>query len=789
MILPVPCPAGEEARAPPFATSLSQCIPVVCPSVLSSAAWGLFNASAPRGNALQTSGCAGCAPGSYGVFPRCAPCPSALGAGAVCPGFTTVPLLNTSVLRLTGCPAQKSLTVALPEFYDAEEALKASIASTIFAPTLVASLFLGFFLLFILLPMLTLLCRCSRAFWGACFRALTAMDGFTSKLPPPPLPAGSRRTLLTVLPPSNNPCGGFWTIFACSCILLAIIFYVLSYFALENVSANTTLGFLKTSTRRQFQQVPWLRTPPASRAGPTVPSFSGLLVRVLAQGEPGLCSAPLSIAGKGSAAAFAFTGLDDTAVNGPGQWVLQLPPQPPPATELLAAALFPNSSRASADLAAALPSLNATAPPTCGGTGFSLFYLSCPSCELEDAASLTFFMHYSCQALVIEALSAGPGDASALSGPEVLSFTRPSASLYRISADLADTSGNASAFLSAVNFNVQVIRGLVRDDDRASLRRFYPRQIASAPLFFTPETFEPIGGRGYILYAGSSSSTFVNASEFLDPGSALFFTPIMRSVLVQVTFSSSQVYTITTLTLKVTATALATAIISLAGVFSFFSWVYANIIFRAAKAVAGRLASFFKTPDKEESEGEEEEHGGRGSEAHRAVTFASQAVHEGSQESSAVQQLESEAPPVPASLRRISAFRSSRFKTLLPAHEDAWGVPRGEAAAAAAAAEMAASPLGSVVTPNPMLPPLVVRDMGAADAQALPPPLHSPGALTLRDDGDGYEASFASPFTALSGQGRNYEHARNSIYLGLPAEPSGASAPFHSLPGRRPWGQ
>ena len=188
MVLPVPCPAGKEARAPPFATSLSQCIPIVCPSVLSSAEWGLINASAPQGQSSRTvldSGCVGCAPGSYGVFPRCAPCPPALGAGAVCPGFTTVPLLNTSYLGLTACPAQKSLVVALPEFYDAEVALKASIASTIFAPTLVASLFLGFFLLFILLPMLTLLCRCSRAFWGACFRALTAMDGFTSKLPPP----------------------------------------------------------------------------------------------------------------------------------------------------------------------------------------------------------------------------------------------------------------------------------------------------------------------------------------------------------------------------------------------------------------------------------------------------------------------------------------------------------------------------------------------------------------------------------------------------------------------------
>ena len=45
---------------------------------------------------------------------------------------------------------------------------------------------------------------------------------------------------------------------------------------------------------------------------------------------------------------------------------------------------------------------------------------------------------------LLEALAAGPGDAQALAGPEVLSYSAPQADLYRVSADLSASAANAS---------------------------------------------------------------------------------------------------------------------------------------------------------------------------------------------------------------------------------------------------------------------------------------------------------------------------------------------------------
>ena len=745
----------------------------------------------------------------------------------MCPGFLTVPLLNTSLLALTACPPLQGMSEATLALYDST--LKDNIAPFLVAPTLGPVLAILCFIACAVLLIARVL-GCHKRVLRDYLQLLAFCDMFTQRLPPPPPAKGSMRYVKWTPPPPRNPCGGAWTLFTLTLLMLILFYYVASFFSLYNVAATTTLGFLKDSTRLQFQQAPWLRTPDAGNSGPALPSFQGILVRVLAQGEPGMCSQPLPLP---DGTQFTAMGLDDMAAKGPGSWVLLPPHQPLSSAPQggLAGALFPgapNASAAAAALATAFPltSLNvsdaaaaaAAAAGSCGGSGFSLFYLACPACELMDAATLSFNMHYSCQALVIEALSAGPGDASALSGPEVLSLTQPLASLYRVSADLADTRGNGSAFLSAVKFHLAVMRGVVRDDWRTDMNGHFFTRL---PIFFGIQGYKPIGGRGYIIYGGSSEGVFVNANEYLAANSSVLFTPLLRSVQVTLSLSSSAVYSVTSLSLTTTLTMLLTSILSLAGVFSISSLIYAHIIV-GPWCLGGCTRPCTKSPDLDEEGEEEEEEGASESSvssctgcpcpSKRGVT-PGQAQREGVADSAQCPGLEDSAldkgggeeeaiaatfaaaaaagTVVAPSLRRRPAqplvFRSMRFKLQLqePVVEDAWGegggAGGGGALQAAAPAAAAAAPSATAL-PNPLL-------LARAQEAAAPP--HVPGALVLREDGQGFVTSFA-PVGAGQVK-RDYEGAQRSLFLGdcthrgAEEDAREKGLPFSSTPGRAAW--
>ena len=612
---------GKEplaALVPPFATSLAQCVAIDC-------RWPLQAPAAASGGANSTvSTCNGCAPGRFGAYPACQPCPP--GGDLVCPGFTLVPLLSTTLLRRggTACPALEGLEAERPAYYASEARLKAPLDSSPFAPTLALAL-AGVALALAGLPVGARLCpeQCARAL-RACRRGLRRADAFSPRMTPPApsasdaAAAASRRAaLLRRAAPSplpNSPCGGAWTLIAYACLCLGVLYYVLSFFALSNVAAATTLALLKDSTRAQLQRSngTWLATP--GSPADALPPFSGLLVRVLAQGDPGKCSAPLPVplggggggGGSGGGALFVATGLDAAAAaSGAGGWRLQLqeagaPPPPPPPPQAASGLV----TLASALNGTAVPHLDAAnvSATTCGGTGFHAFQFACPACEISDEVALTFTLHYSCQALVIEVLSAGPGDPTALSGGEVLSLTRPAAALYRVAGDLANTTGSSSAFLSSVRLSAQVVRGVVVDEARDQLAWFFPVAIPGLPLFFSSARFTPIGGRGYIVNSGRTAGAFVSAADMVDYNSTLVaFTPNARSVQVTVALSSSQVLSVTTLTLHTSATALVTSVISLVGLFGFFGGLYAHAVYPLSKRFCrGALA------------GEEEEEGGGG---------------------------------------------------------------------------------------------------------------------------------------------------------------------------------
>ena len=750
----------------------------------------------------------------------------------MCPGFLTVPLLNTSLLALTACPLLQGMSAATLALY--ESSLKDNIAPFLVAPTLGPVLAILCFIACAVL-LIALACGCHKRVLRKYLQLLAFCDMFTQRLPPPPPVRGSMRYIKWTPPPPQNPCGGAWTLFTLTLLLLILFYYVASFFSLYNVAATTTLGFLKDSTRLQFQQAPWLRTPATGNSEPALPSFQGILVRVLAQGEPGMCSQPLL---HPDGANFTATGLDDMAVKGPGSWALLPPHQHLQSAQLsgLAGALFPgapNASAAAAALAKAFPptSLNisasaaaaAAAAGSCGGSGFSLFYFACPTCELMDAATLSFNMHYSCQALVIEALSAGPGDASASSGPEVLSLTQPLASLYRVSADLADTRGNGSALLAAVKLNLAVMRGVVRDDWRTDMKgHFFTRP----PIFFGIQGYEPIGGRGYIFYGGSSEGVFVNASEYLAANSSVLFTPLLRSVQVMLSFSSSAVFSVTSLSLTTTLTMLLTSILSLAGVFSISALLYTHIIV-GPWCLGSCTRPCTKSPheDEEEEEEEGEEEGGgsgiqdtryrrssggncswcpcpckcgveprkaqRKGGAGRAPGLEDSALEKGGGEeeaAAATPAADAAAGAVIApSLRRRPAqplaFRSMRFKlqlqepVVVPVVEDAWS--EGGGGARQAVAPAAAAPSATTL-PNPLL---------LARAQEAVTQPHVPGALVLREEG--FVTSFA-PVGAGQVK-RDYEGAQRILFLGdciqggAEEDAKGMGLPFSSTPGRAAW--
>ena len=86
---------------------------------------------------------------------------------------------------------------------------------------------------------------------------------------------------------------------------------------------------------------------------PGAPSATGLLLRITLDGEPGNCSAPLA----------------PPSSNGMlrGDWVL------------------------------------VGAMPDCGGSGVSQLTYACTDCDIGPGAALSFFFHYSCQSLLLEA--------------------------------------------------------------------------------------------------------------------------------------------------------------------------------------------------------------------------------------------------------------------------------------------------------------------------------------------------------------------------------------------------
>ncbi len=522
--LPVTCPSGMEPSIPPAVYSLSDCTPIVCaaplaPLYLVNGSLRLAAQAAAAGSppmALgQAQGCGGCAPGLAGVFPSaCTPCPMY----SICPGFISRPLAN-----LTSCAAV--LWGSLPE----REASVILAFSSVPSDTGLWRGLLGTAagLLFLLL----LFTVYSRVYFSTAAHFASRQPLPLSSLEFPRRAQGGegdfhervRQRVLNMdifrqahpVQGDNAPrnlrtlFGSAWTLLALSTLLLAVLYYVMLYISFRNVTVNSALEVLVQS--KPDAALPWLATPELGASG-GLRTLRGLAVRVLAQGEPGACSQPLS---------FSFS----SGSLSKGAW------------ELVASS---NSTGSSA---------------LCDQSALQSFTLVCALCDIRGQEVLNILLHYSCQSIALDALASGP---SLLDLP---SLAQPQAYLYSRPAPQGATSGNSSSFLSAFSHTVTVYHSQVLDQ-RSDLGAGYGLS-----------TVRDISGRGYVLGGAVTGSNWVNATRFLDEDGTLPFTPRLQSIQGIVTFDVQDLLSTQTVRNTITLPTLMgslLSLLSLLGLFRFF---------------------------------------------------------------------------------------------------------------------------------------------------------------------------------------------------------------------------
>jgi hypothetical protein len=328
------CPPGQQPRVPGVApTSPASCAPLVCPPPLRLAAGG--------------GGCEGCAPGSAGAPPNCTTgCP----AGAICPGFTSTPLMDFGAALLGGAgrralaagssgAARSPLLRACP-LASLQTAPPAPPENSLLAAIVAYSSFVGVFSLLLLATLLVyLLGRWRPAVAGLVKR----LDFFHSAHR---FEEGEPVTHFPTL------MGGLFSLWAVGAFL-ALGANLVQQFQTSNVLVQQSLAMYDDSlwsaggaaAQWASARLPW--------AAPEHAAASGLQVRLLASGEAGACAAPLAWGAAG---------------GGAGGWSL-------------------------------------ASTPNCGGSGVAAHVFSCPRCALSEASALTATFHFSCQSLLLEALA------------------------------------------------------------------------------------------------------------------------------------------------------------------------------------------------------------------------------------------------------------------------------------------------------------------------------------------------------------------------------------------------
>ena len=453
LALPYACPPGQQPRLA-SAASLADCAPLSCPLPLRPSAFAGYGSDAVA--LAQSLSCLGCASGSSGIVPSCAPCNGA----ALCPGFTSRPLYNFSadatirgaaraLAQGSGAPTSPfSACPALASFSSSVAAtpLASAATSTVFfgvpLPTTSSQSLLAWLVIFSWLFILALLVVFSRATENATgcsalpLRALKALDLFSMNH------SVEDRTSPIKL---TTPLGGLFSLMGLT-TLLTYAAYMVATWLQENTLVQQSLATMGPSVWGRVASLSWA-------APPAFSSLGSLALRLTIDGNPGACAAPLSVATRGLAkGAFALKSTTD-----------------------------------------------------CGDSGISQHSLTCPGCQLTSDTSISLVFDYSCQSMLLEALGTspaypGPLALSALAAPTALTAApKPGALLSSITWQLTPVLSvlwdNVTTANSAIGWDVA--------DSKLSLAPFLSPPGLNGSLSIIP-TASPVT----VTFALSLSSTY-----------------------------------------------------------------------------------------------------------------------------------------------------------------------------------------------------------------------------------------------------------------------------------------
>ena len=427
LALPFSCPPGQQPRLA-SASTLADCAPLTCPAPLRPSAFFGF---ASDDQALpQSLSCLGCASGTLGSVPACAPCDSS----SFCPGLTSRPLYNFSADTGAGgapralaqgsgaptspflaCPALASSTLSA-----APTTLVSAATSTIFfgvpLPTTSSQSLLAWVVIFFWLAILAALIAFSRTTDSATgiaalpLRALKAVDLFSMahKVQDKSSPIKEA-----------TPLGGLFSLMGLT-TLLTYAAYMVATWLQDNTLVQKSLATMGPSVWGELAALPWL--------APTSPPLQGsIALRLTIDGNPGACAAPLSMT---------TSSLDS------GAFVLQ----------------------STAD---------------CGGSGISQHTLTCPGCRFTSDTAVSLAFDYSCQSMLLEALGSSPAH------PGPLSLSLLSAPPARTAAP------KAGALLTSLTWQLSPVLSVLWDNVTAasSAIGWY---LADSKLTLAPPLLPPV---------------------------------------------------------------------------------------------------------------------------------------------------------------------------------------------------------------------------------------------------------------------------------------------------------
>jgi sugar lactone lactonase YvrE len=506
------CPLGTQPiTSSPIYNAATECIPLVCPPPLIL----LPNSSSCMGCPFGTSGSPLVSAGAASQS-GCIPCASP----ALCHGFTSMPLFDFLAMQHSSVPAP-------PPFPNITAAalLAACPMATLSLPAPQApppNLFLVYAQLLSGGGLLAIICTLS--FFLFLFRSkvldcLKNVDLFSDAHDPPP-----HAQHLPVPYPTHL--GGMCSLWA----VISLLSYA-TYLAQEFLSASNTLTQQSLAVLDDSLWLPPLAwsaaAPPWEALGDiSTPPLTGVMVRLLLSGEPGACAAPQSWAAQG---------------QGSEGWTL-----------------------------ASTPSCTSTSPTTANDGGgssgvVSQHTFSCPTCVLGDASALSAVFHFSCQALVLEAIA-------------VPSYPPGTLSTRRADINATTQAYPQGGLLASLTWTVRLTPTQLKDNSSTHLP--WGRSSATAPL-------------GYFLssqnLATTSSFPTSTTSESAQSGLPTL-QPAAYAVNITVALPLQALVAVTQLTPITNFASLLAQLVGITGLLGFFRTAFYATEKAATKLLPGNAA-------------------------------------------------------------------------------------------------------------------------------------------------------------------------------------------------------